>query len=147
MDNHKLLKKLRGAYQVCSGCGLRHGEIKGVVSTCWNGVCDVCGAEGSVTEARDYGYLQLGIEYLKKEIDDEAEEKREETKPQKYRSRLSCIYVENTESLCADGLTEVFLNDEGAGGYISLKQDGQEITLDPEEIDLVYEACKKLLNQ
>ena len=65
----------------------------------------------------------------------------------KYVSRVSTIVIENTESSSLDGLTEVVLNDEGGGRYISLQQAGAEITLDPEEIELVYEACKKLLSQ
>ena len=65
----------------------------------------------------------------------------------KYVSRISTIVIENTESTSLDGLTEVALNDEGGGPYISLMQSGTEITLDPEEIELVYEACKKLLSQ
>ena len=65
----------------------------------------------------------------------------------KYVSRVSTIVIENTESTSPDGLTEVALNDEGGGPYISLIQDGAEIALDPEEIELVYEACKKLLSQ
>jgi hypothetical protein len=65
----------------------------------------------------------------------------------KYVSRVSTIVIENAESTSLDGLTEVVLNDEGGGPYISLMQSGTEITLDPEEIELVYEACKKLLSQ
>jgi hypothetical protein len=65
----------------------------------------------------------------------------------KYVAKVSTIIVENTESSSLDGLTEVVLNEEGGGRYISLQQAGAEITLDPEEIELVYEACKKLLSQ
>lgn len=59
-----LLLKLRRAYQVCHDCGVKYGEIRNRVSTYWHDNCDVCGAEGSVTEARDYGFLWKGIRKL-----------------------------------------------------------------------------------
>lgn len=31
----------------------------------WTGTCDVCGEEAAVTETRDYGYLQKGIQQIK----------------------------------------------------------------------------------
>lgn len=95
-----------------------------------------------MTEARDYGFLWKGI----RELEGKSEEKVIDKKP-KYVTQLQTITVENKENPASNGLTEIHLNDEGGGKYITLQQDGQEITLDPEEIDLIVAACKKLLNQ
>lgn len=59
-----LLTKLQGAYQVCHDCGMKYGEVRNHVSTYWHDNCDVCGKEGTVTEARDYGFLWKGIREL-----------------------------------------------------------------------------------
>jgi hypothetical protein len=136
------LKQLRSAYQVCHDCGIKYGEARDTVSTYWHDKCDVCGAETSVTETRDYGFLWKGI----RELEGKSEEKVTVKKP-KYVTQLQTITVENKENPASNGLTEIHLNDEGGGKYITLQQDGQEITLDPEEIDLIAAACKKLLNQ
>lgn len=31
----------------------------------WHGTCDVCGESATVTETRDYGYLDKGIQSIK----------------------------------------------------------------------------------
>ncbi len=136
------LKRLKGAYQVCHDCGIKYGEVRNTVSSYWHDKCDVCGAETSVTEARDYGFLWKGI----RDLEGKSEEEVTVKKP-KYVTQLQTITIENTENPGASGLTEIHLNDEGGGRYITLQQDGQEISLDPEEIDLIFDACKKLLNQ
>lgn len=56
-----LLDRLESAYQVCHSCGTTYGEQKPGLSSNWMGPCDVCGEYSSVTEARDYRYLQKGI--------------------------------------------------------------------------------------
>lgn len=143
-EKKKLISKLKNAYQVCKDCGSKYGVYSVGCSSSWTGNCDVCGEHKSVTEARDYAYLVTGI----RKLTTSGIVENTDTKPKtKYVSKISSIMIENTESTSVDGLTEVFLNDEGAGAYISLKQDTHEITLDPDEIELVYEACKKLLNQ
>ncbi len=59
-----LLNKLQGAYTVCKDCGSKYGEYSVGCSSTWEGKCDVCGETKPVTEARDYGYLNKGIEVL-----------------------------------------------------------------------------------
>jgi len=61
-----LVSKLQGAYTVCKDCGTKYGEYSVGCSSVWEGKCDVCGETKPVTEARDYGYLNKGIEELLK---------------------------------------------------------------------------------
>jgi hypothetical protein len=61
-----LVSKLQGAYTVCKDCGSKYGEYSVGCSSVWEGKCDVCGETKPVTEARDYGYLNKGIEMLLK---------------------------------------------------------------------------------
>jgi len=64
MTSKELLKKLKNAYQVCVDCGLEHGEPRTSYGSWWNDTCDVCGEDKPVTEARDFHYLDKGIEEL-----------------------------------------------------------------------------------
>ena len=61
----ELLDRLIAAYQCCGECGDKYGTYRASTSTCWHDTCDVCKAEGTVTAARDYGYLYKGINLLK----------------------------------------------------------------------------------
>jgi hypothetical protein len=61
-----LVSKLQGAYTVCKDCGSKYGEYSVGCSSVWEGKCDVCEETKPVTEARDYGYLNRGIEELLK---------------------------------------------------------------------------------
>lgn len=61
MTDSKLLQRLQKAGQCCDTCGKAYGKPKTGMSTCWHGVCHVCGLEMTVTSTRDYGYLQQGI--------------------------------------------------------------------------------------
>jgi hypothetical protein len=60
-----LLNKLQGAYTVCKDCGSKYGEYSVGCSSIWEGECNVCGENKPVTEARDYGYLNKGINLLR----------------------------------------------------------------------------------
>jgi hypothetical protein len=64
-------KTLLNAYQVCNQCGTEYGEYSVGCSSHWTGKCDVCGETKSVTEARDYGYLEKGIKEIANRFDDE----------------------------------------------------------------------------
>jgi hypothetical protein len=59
-------KTLLNAYQVCNQCGTKYGEYSVGCSSHWTGKCDVCEETKSVTEARDYGYLEKGIKEIAK---------------------------------------------------------------------------------
>lgn len=64
----KITKKiLQNAYKVCNNCGNNYGTYKGGVSSWWVDNCDVCGAiDLPVTEARDFRYLEKGIQRFSK---------------------------------------------------------------------------------
>lgn len=66
-ESDKITKKtLKQAYQVCNDCGTKYGNYVAGMSSHWMGTCDVCGEGKAVTEARDYDYLNKGIEELSK---------------------------------------------------------------------------------
>ena len=56
-----LINRLTTADLVCADCGLKYGKYSVGCSSVWEGMCGVCGETKSVTEVRDYGYLQRGI--------------------------------------------------------------------------------------
>jgi hypothetical protein len=72
------LSTLLSAETICSGCGAKYGKYSVGCSSVWEGTCDVCGKVTGVTEVRDYGYLQKGINELKNQkpimTDEELEE-------------------------------------------------------------------------
>jgi hypothetical protein len=72
------LSTLTNADVVCSDCGAKYGKYSVGCSSVWEGICHVCGETKGVTEVRDYGYLQKGINELKNQkpimTDEELEE-------------------------------------------------------------------------
>ena len=52
------------AHWVCGECGNKWGTHSTAFSTWHLGKCDVCNQKASVTEKRDFGHLQKGIEAL-----------------------------------------------------------------------------------
>lgn len=60
----QLLQILKDAYAVCHSCGVQYGTYSSGTSTMWNGKCDVCNKQTTITESRDYGYLNRGIRSL-----------------------------------------------------------------------------------
>jgi hypothetical protein len=138
------LKRLKGAYQVCHDCGIKYGEARDHVSTYWHDKCDVCGAETSVTEARDYGFLWKGI----RELEANTEKMNESTEFEiKYKSQIHSISITRQEDDSFLG-TEVRIENEGGGRYLMIIDDeGNEIRLDFEEFDLLVKAVETLRNQ
>ena len=63
-----LITKLRGADLVCCDCGTKYGKYSVGCSTYHMGTCQVCGKTAAVTETRDFGYLQRGIDTEKAKI-------------------------------------------------------------------------------
>lgn len=59
------LEKLLTADVVCDECGTRYGKYSVGCSSIWEGICHVCDEKKPVTEVRDYGYLQKGIDEIK----------------------------------------------------------------------------------
>lgn len=72
ISQDNLLTRLGQADVCCSDCGLRYGKYSVGCSSVWNGICDVCGGAGPVTEVRDYGYLSKGINELKGNIKEQS---------------------------------------------------------------------------
>lgn len=64
LEARKLLKKLNDADVTCHECGSYYGHPSTGSSTMWHGVCNLCGKEIAVTEARDYGYFRPTIDQL-----------------------------------------------------------------------------------
>ena len=162
-----LVNKLLNANLVCNECGTRYGKYSVGCSSVHTGTCDVCGETRSVTEPRDYGYLQKGIDevratikeqskevaaYMKSQepimTDEELDKAMKETEEKvTYKSAITgiCIYrKDNFRTL----QTEVKLVDEGGGEFISIMDDhGQEVRLDFEEFEEVIKAVALLKNQ
>ncbi len=84
-EKKALLKKLEEAYTTCLECGREHGVYSVGCSSVWTGMCNVCGQESRVTEARDFGYFSRKIRQLKKEIKDEVSN----CKAKKFKSKES----------------------------------------------------------
>jgi hypothetical protein len=61
-----LIDRLQTADFVCKDCGLKYGRYSVGCSSTWTGTCHVCGERKPITEVRDYGYLQPGIDALQK---------------------------------------------------------------------------------
>lgn len=59
------LEKLLAADIVCKDCGAKYGKYSVGCSSSRMGECHVCGERKSVTEVRDYGYLEKGIQELR----------------------------------------------------------------------------------
>jgi len=69
LSDRALMKRLKNAYVCCKDCGTQYGVYSVGCSSCYNGICDVCGEEKSITEARDCAYLITGIRRLQQTID------------------------------------------------------------------------------
>ena len=50
---------------MCRDCGSKYGKYSVGCSSTWEGTCEVCGETKGVTEVRDWGYLNKGIQELK----------------------------------------------------------------------------------
>lgn len=64
-ETRRMIKKLENAYTSCNDCGTKWGVYSVGCSSIWMGICQVCGEEKPVTEARDYAYFMTGIRKLK----------------------------------------------------------------------------------
>jgi len=67
-----LIDRLQTADVVCKDCGIKYGKYSVGCSSMWTGTCHVCGERKPITEVRDYGYLQPGIDALQKENEEPA---------------------------------------------------------------------------
>ena len=74
----------------------------------WTGTCHVCGETKPITEVRDYGYLQQGIDALQEENDEPASYEQGEITLKLSEDEVAflneCLDVicENHESLCGN---------------------------------------------
>jgi len=65
-ENEVTVDTLKNADVVCKDCGSKYGVYSVGCSSTWTGTCNVCGQEKSITEVRDWNYLQEGIDKLSK---------------------------------------------------------------------------------
>lgn len=65
-ENEVTVDTLKNADVICKDCGSKYGHYSVGCSSTWTGTCDVCGQEKSITEVRDWNYLQEGIDKLSK---------------------------------------------------------------------------------
>ena len=72
LEKLNLVNRLLNANVVCSECGTKYGKYSVGCSSVWNGVCNVCDQERPVTEVRDYGYLQKGIDEVRGTIKEQS---------------------------------------------------------------------------
>lgn len=75
MTNKQLLNRIIKAHWTCHECGLKYGYKAPELATWHPGKCDICKSKDSVTETRDFGYLQRGREELQKLVNAEARTK------------------------------------------------------------------------
>ncbi len=147
-----LYQKLASADQVCSDCGNKYGKYSVGCSSVWEGTCDVCGETKGVTEVRDYGYLGKGLQELRENIKEQSKEvanyMKETEDKVTYKSTIIGVCVHRIDASHRTLQTEVKLEDEGGGEFITLTDtDGSQIRLDFEEFDEVVKAVALLKNQ
>ena len=149
-----LSQKLLTANHVCKDCGAKYGRYSVGCSSSWAGTCDVCDQSTFVTEARDYGYLTKGIQELKLNIKEQSKKVADYMANQEtddkvtYKSTITGVCVHRIDASHRTLQTEVKLEDEGGGEFITLTDtDGSQIRLDFEEFDEVVKAVNLLKNQ
>jgi len=103
-----LIDRLQTADVVCKDCGIKYGKYSVGCSSMWTGTCHVCGETKPVTEVRDFGYLQPGIDALQEENDEPASYEQGEITLKLSEDEVAflneCLDVicENHESLCGN---------------------------------------------
>jgi len=112
----------------------------------------VCGETKGVTEVRDYGYLGKGLQELRENIKEQSKEvanyMKETEDKVTYKSTIIGVCVHRVDANHRTLQTEVKLEDEGGGEFITLTDtDGSQIRLDFEEFDEVIKAVNLLKNQ
>ncbi len=147
-------EKLSCADVVCSDCGSKYGKYSVGCSSMWEGTCDVCGEKKPVTEVRDWGYLGKGLQELRDNIKEQSKEVAKYMANQEtddkitYKSTITGVCVHRIDASHRTLQTEVKLEDEGGGEFITLTDtDGNEIRLDFEEFDEVVKAVAMLKGQ
>jgi hypothetical protein len=80
LSDRALMKRLKNAYVCCKDCGTKYGVYSVGCSSSYDGICDVCGEEKSITETRDYAFLITGIRQLRQSIEDKRDAKKEAKK-------------------------------------------------------------------
>lgn len=58
---------------------------------------------------------------------------------------MFAIHRENQNPVFGEQVTHIQIEDEAGGPFLILKQEDQEIRLDPEELDEIVMAAKELL--
>ena len=66
-----------------------------------------------------------------------------------YKTTITQVTIHKSDDnpVFGESATRIKLEDEGAGRYLVIEQDGGSISLDPEELDLIIAEAKKLMAQ
>ena len=124
-QNKPLLTCLVQADLVCRDCGSKYGKYSVGCSSTWEGTCEVCGETKGVTEVRDWGYLNKGIQELKGTV------KAQSTKVADYMASVGPIM--NDDEL-EDALTPSYEQ-----GDLTLKLTEDEVGFLSECLDIIVD--------
>lgn len=138
-----LLQRLTTADLVCSGCGNKYGKYSVGCSTFYTGTCQVCGITGAVTETRDFGYLQPGIDAEKTKIKGQSREvaeymasleEYEGDQLASYELGEICLMLTKEEAIylhnCLDTLSLAQVEEEDTYVFVSLETKIDELYRD-----------------
>ena len=66
-----------------------------------------------------------------------------------YKTTITQVTIHKADesAVFGESATRVKLEDEGAGQYLILEQDGGSISLDPEELELIIIEARKIMAQ
>jgi len=111
--NKPLLTCLVQADVCCRDCGSRYGKYSVGCSSTWEGTCEVCGERKGVTEVRDWGYLDKGIQELKGTV--------------KEQSKVTAAYMASVGPIMNDDELEDALTPSYEQGDIECKFTEEEV--------------------
>lgn len=137
-----LLKTLQQAEVVCKDCGLAYGKYSVGCSSSWMGNCHVCGKYKSVTESRDYGYLQDGLRRLAmaaSKVPPSETPVTEPDEPSYTQGDIACCFEEKEVEILCD------LLDQAGAGKFELDSDYKDafLTVRQKVTELYEDHCVK----
>ena len=128
--NKPLLTCLVQADLVCRDCGSKYGKYSVGCSSTWEGTCEVCGDRKGVTEVRDWGYLDKGIQELKGTV--------------KTQSAKVADYMASVGPIMTDEDLDKVMNPSYLQGDIECKFTEYEVALLNECLDTIQESHPSL---
>ena len=126
-----LIERLTTADLICSDCGNKYGRYSVGCSTFHQGTCQVCGKTAPVTETRDFGYLQRGINTLKTEL---ALVELDEEELASYEVGGLCLHLTEEEATylynCLDLIASSQVDEKDTEVFVSLETKINELYCD-----------------